>query len=199
MYANTTDAITLWSFPHTLAGDAAVTIILQVLVTWFLEALFVTSDLQSGRIAPTLRYAPHDSLVKWFVRIPGPYPGLAISPYSSSPSSPLPPKEQGESEKEEGKWSPHPVLVFVGRQLVRVGIITVFGFLIFWGPGVGIMAEAGTPEGNDFVYDAKWTPQVFKGVLGGILGFFLGIGCSWYWMVRLGVEYRRRYPIKSSR
>jgi hypothetical protein len=188
MYAKTSSPVTLWSFPHTLAGDAAVTIILQVLITWFLEALFVSSDLKSGRIAPTIRYAPHDALVKWFVRVPGFYP--------------LPPSSSEAQEKEApGQENPslHSVLVFVGKQLVRVGIITVFAVLIFWGPGVGILAETGTPEGKDFVYKTKWTPQVFKAVLGGILGLILGAGCAWFWMVRLGVEYRRRFPIKAPR
>ena len=52
MYLSPADPITLLRLPNTLAGDAALTIIIQTLVTWLIECLAVTSDLRAGKVAP---------------------------------------------------------------------------------------------------------------------------------------------------
>lgn len=52
MYTTTDDPIRLWQFPNTLAGDTAVTIIVQCLMTWMIEMFIVNRDLRKGNIQP---------------------------------------------------------------------------------------------------------------------------------------------------
>lgn len=44
MYHGVKEKITLWRFPHTMSGDCALTVFIQVCVTWVAEELFIGWD-----------------------------------------------------------------------------------------------------------------------------------------------------------
>ncbi|KAK4180303.1 hypothetical protein QBC36DRAFT_356861 [Triangularia setosa] len=183
------DKITLWSFPSTLAGDAAVTIILQCLVTWLIELFLVNRDLKTGGVAPVGFLPPwlvDNKAVRWFLSLP---------PASSS-SPPPPPSEKGVTVvSSPGRISPYPgtgsgVLgwaSFLFGQAAKSMVVAVVSFLIFWGPTVGLLIAAGRSNGRgDWEYDVTWTPQLFKLILGGVLGLVTTPVMAGVWLVRAG-------------
>ncbi|KAF9298851.1 hypothetical protein BGZ91_010047, partial [Linnemannia elongata] len=52
MYKNNKNPVYIWPLPNTLAGDMAVTIIIQQTLTWILDRLAVRGDLKKGLVAP---------------------------------------------------------------------------------------------------------------------------------------------------
>ncbi|KAF9584946.1 hypothetical protein BGW38_004561 [Lunasporangiospora selenospora] len=67
MYKNTKDPVNLWPLPNTLAGDAAVTIIIQQALTWILDRLAVKGDLKKGMVAPLRMPRNANAVLRWFV------------------------------------------------------------------------------------------------------------------------------------
>ncbi|KAK0672041.1 hypothetical protein QBC41DRAFT_314569 [Cercophora samala] len=183
------DKITLWSFPSTLAGDAAVTIILQCLVTWLIELFLVNRDLKTGGVAPIGMFNSSsvfnsNKLVRWFCSLP------ALAPSTTGVD------EKGtRGPAEEVPVSPYPkgsgILGWGGflfGQAARSMVVAVVSFLIFWGPTVGLLIAAGRSNGKgDWEYDVTWTPEVFKLILGGVLGLVTTPVMAGVWLVRAGL------------
>ncbi|KAF9138422.1 hypothetical protein BG015_002392 [Linnemannia schmuckeri] len=67
MYKNNKHPVYIWPLPNTLAGDMAVTIIIQQALTWILDRLAVRGDLKKGLVAPLRMPSDASSLVRWFV------------------------------------------------------------------------------------------------------------------------------------
>ncbi|KAK5816415.1 hypothetical protein F5H01DRAFT_340810 [Linnemannia elongata] len=67
MYKNNKNPVYIWPLPNTLAGDMAVTIIIQQTLTWILDRLAVRGDLKKGLVAPLRMPSDASSLVRWFV------------------------------------------------------------------------------------------------------------------------------------
>ncbi|KAK4187214.1 hypothetical protein QBC35DRAFT_464037 [Podospora australis] len=158
--------ITLWAFPSTLAGDAAVTIILQCLVTWFIELFLVNRDLASGGVAP-VGFIPQpttSSWARWFF-------------FLDSRQS------QKEHARKPGQW-----VGFILSQATRAMILAFVSFCLFWGPTVGLLMLAGEKRGNDWVYGHTWVPQLCKMILGGVLGLLGTPGMVLFWLCRAGWE-----------
>ncbi|CAO3570026.1 unnamed protein product [Mortierella alpina] len=146
MYRNTKDPIMIWPLPNTLAGEAAVTIILQTTLTWILDRLAVAADLKKGLVAPLRMPRNPHPWIEWFV-------GLDDVPMYSS----------GRKERLR-----HAVR-FHGK---RIGVMILVTFVVFWPVTIALltwMRASGigkdfSPLGGDF--NAWPFPEIFKGVYG---------------------------------
>ncbi|KAG0269741.1 hypothetical protein BGZ95_001956 [Linnemannia exigua] len=67
MYKGTSNPVMIWPLPNTLAGEAAVTIIIQTTLTWFLDRLAVAGDLKKGLVAPLRMPRNAHPWIEWFV------------------------------------------------------------------------------------------------------------------------------------
>lgn len=162
--------IRLFELPNTLAGDAAVTIIIQCIVTWLIELALVGRDLKTGAVqAIGIFREPSGRIARWFFFLSD---EEADSPRSSA-----------------AFW-----LGFMVNQILRGFIFAVASFLLLWGPSVGILAAVGERSGGDYVYPKQWTPQIFKGVLGGVLGLLTTPAMAAFWLLRSGWIARRAMP-----
>jgi len=149
--------IRLFRLPNTLAGDAAVTIIVQSLITWLIELLLVRRDLASGGVSP-VGFLPRPTS-PWLRRV------FFLDEFAPG----------------NDNW-----LVFLVGNLVRAFATAVVGFVLLWPVSVGVLTAFGRREGGDWVYEDRWTPQVFKLVLGGVWGLVQTPVYAGFWLVREG-------------
>ncbi|PHH78975.1 hypothetical protein CDD80_5916 [Ophiocordyceps camponoti-rufipedis] len=165
LYKNTKDPVRLFQLPNTLAGDGAVTIFVQCLITWLIETMLVTYDVNHGSVR-TIGWIrePRNRLLRSFFLLP-------VDPLLGAP----PPTFFGFT----------PIIQFIIRGL----LFGVASFFLFWPICVGILAGIGErrPDG-DYYYDNVWTPQVYKLLLGGLLGLVTGPPMAMFWLVRYGWE-----------
>ncbi|KAK0640993.1 hypothetical protein B0T16DRAFT_461111 [Cercophora newfieldiana] len=162
MYTTATTPIRLFQLPNTLAGDAGVTIILQNIITWLIELVLVNRDLARGAIAPIgFIPQPENKAMRWFMFL--------------------------DRKAEEG--APHGRrhwVSFLFSQVLRAFIVAGVCFVLFWGPAVGILTAVGARSGGDWVFERTWAPQVFKFVLGAVLGLVTTPAFVVFWLVRAG-------------
>ncbi|KAF8930632.1 hypothetical protein BGZ47_000476 [Haplosporangium gracile] len=145
MYKNNKHPVYIWPLPNSLAGDMAVTIIIQQALTWILDRLAVRGDLKKGLVAPLRMPSDASSLVRWFV-------GL-------------------EDVKAAGKPGFASAFAF---HFKRVVVYIVATFLLYWPITIGILyglksghvgAAHAAGEFNLWPF-----PQIFKGVYSAALG-----------------------------
>ncbi|KAK1832420.1 hypothetical protein QBC39DRAFT_404764 [Podospora conica] len=149
----TAPPIRLWALPNTLAGDAAVTILVQCLITWILELLLVARDLERHSIAPIGFLAePKGGVGRWFFLL--------------------------DRERKGWRWW--------GAQVVRAGTVGAGCFVLVWPVAVGVLVGVGRKEGGDYVFERRWAPQVFKLVLGAVVGGLTTPGVVVFWLARAG-------------
>lgn len=156
--------IRLFQLPNTLAGDAAVTIIIQCILTWFVEKGLVTYDLSRRGVQP-MGFIPEPT-ASWQRKIfflPSVNQAEAVAPRAA-------------------------ILASLLQQALRGFLLAVVGFVVLWPASVGILTALGTREGGDYVYEERWTPQVFKLVLGGLLGLLTTPLMAMFWLVKAGWE-----------
>ncbi|KAK0743268.1 hypothetical protein B0T18DRAFT_448026 [Schizothecium vesticola] len=154
--------IRLWQLPSTLAGDAAVTIIVQNLITWCLELALVNRDLARGAIAPLgFLPVPKGRLARWFFFM----------------------DRKGDASRPGGwrHWG-----AFWASQVVRAMVVSVGCFAVVWPVAVGVLMGVGRKEGGDYVFERRWAPQVFKLVLGAVLGGVTTPAFVVFWLARAG-------------
>ncbi|KJZ73695.1 hypothetical protein HIM_06813 [Hirsutella minnesotensis 3608] len=167
--ANTTqNPIRLFQLPNTLAGDAAVTIIVQCIITWIIEAILVSHDLSQGSVQPIgFVSEPSNRLLRYLFLLP------------ADPDA-----------------TPAPVRIFGFLALIqhaaRGFLCAVVSFLPIWPITIGLLIAAGHRNGGDWEYEKRWTPQVFKLLLGGILGLVTTPFMAWFWLVRAGWEAKHQ-------
>lgn len=163
--------IRLFKFPNTLAGDAAVTIILQCIITWLIELVLVRQDLKTG-VAQAIGVfrEPSHRLARWF---------FFLSDEEAGPAS------RGAAALR---------VKFLVGQVLRGFLFAVVFFLLLWGPSVGILAAVGERSGGDYVYPKRWTPQIFKGVLGGVLALLATPAMAAFWLLRSDWMAKRVSP-----
>lgn len=179
--------IRLFSFPNTLAGDAAVTIIIQCLLTWFVEWGLVAYDLSNRSVQPIgFLPLPTSPLARWFFFLPP--AAAAEDPESASPSaSGTGPSAAPAPTSLAAATTLSARLLLVIQQALRAMAICVPAFLVVWPVAVGAMTAAGRPLANhDYLYDDRWAPQVFKLLLGGVLSLLTTPLMAMYWLVRAG-------------
>ncbi|KAL7802190.1 hypothetical protein V8C44DRAFT_345695 [Trichoderma aethiopicum] len=162
-----TKPIRLWQLPNTLAGDAAVTIIIQCIITWFVEMLILHFDLSQRSVRPIGFISPPSNfLLRYFFFLPR--------------------DATAEAKKQPRKWS----LIEVIQQALRGFCFAVVGFLLLWPVFVGALTAFGDKEGGDYYYHRKWLPEIFKLVLGGVLGLLTTPWMAMFWLVKAGWEER---------
>ncbi len=159
--------IRLFELPNTLAGDAAVTLIVQCLITWLVELVLVSRDMQNGMVAPIGFVAePENRLLRWFLFL-----------------------DCGDRLHEPGTAAHR--ARFLASQLLRVFVVFVASFCLFWGPSVGILTAVGHRRGGDWYFERTWAPQVFKLILGGLLALVTSPLFAIFWLVRCGWAVKR--------
>ncbi|KAK7991418.1 hypothetical protein PG988_000212 [Apiospora saccharicola] len=164
---NPDNYIRLFQLPNTLAGDMAVTMFIQCIITWLVELILVNRDLRIGGVQ-AIGYLPEPTnrLVRWYMFL-----------------------DRAEDANETGgfkHWAS-----FLGSQVIRALIAVVPCFILLFGPSIGFLTLVGTPipwgpHAYDWVYATKWAPQVFKLLLGGILSLLTGPAFAAFWLVRCG-------------
>ncbi|KAF9962361.1 hypothetical protein BGZ65_009303, partial [Modicella reniformis] len=149
MYKNTKHPVALWPLPNTLAGEAAVTIILQQTLTWFLDRLAVSGDLNKGMVAPLRMPKNANGIVRWFVGLNHIEKPITLS--------------------DKIKYT----IRFHGS---RIAVIILATFVLYWPITIGILSELKihgigkdySDLGGDFNI---WPfPEIFKGVYGFAVG-----------------------------
>ncbi|KAL6400179.1 hypothetical protein AUP68_15872 [Ilyonectria robusta] len=179
--------IYLFQLPNTLAGDAAVTIIIQCIITWFMEKGLVAHDLSRRGVQPI--------------------------GFISKPTRPwqrrlffLPPLGYDEAIDAEAKGEPQAkavapdfltILGSVVQHALRGFLIAIVSFFLLWPATVGILIAFGKSTGGDYIYDDRWVPQIFKGILGGLLGLLTTPLMALFWLVKAGWEGNPHWSLKS--
>lgn len=77
-------------------------------------------------------------------------------------------------------------LRYVFAQILRALLVGVFLGALLIGPTVGILIALGVKEGGDWVYASRWTPEIFKLILGGVLALLTSPFFAMYWMIKCG-------------
>ncbi|KAK0388872.1 hypothetical protein NLU13_5115 [Sarocladium strictum] len=158
--------VKLFALPNTLAGDAAVTIIVQCILTWFVELGLVRFDLRNRSVQPIgFIPRPKKPWLRWLFFLPAHDGEQTLRPRTMQLKAVLP-------------------------EALRGFVLAFLGFVVLWPIGVGALTALGTKqEGSlDYTYDDKYVPQGFKAVLGGLLGLFTTPLMALFWLVRAGWE-----------
>ncbi|KAL2759322.1 hypothetical protein ACRALDRAFT_2084627, partial [Sodiomyces alcalophilus JCM 7366] len=166
--------IRLFQLPNTLAGDAAVTIIIQCIITWLIERAFVTHDLRKRSIMPIGFVAePKRPFLRWFMLLDDN-------------------KTRNDADNNnERRWNKMSTTLtsaarFIATQAPRVIAFILVSFVLCWPISVGALTAVGKKSGGDWVFNDRWAPQVFKAVLGGVLALLTTPLMAAFWMVRDG-------------
>ncbi|KAG5987298.1 hypothetical protein E4U43_005148 [Claviceps pusilla] len=163
--ANTQPAVYLFRLPKTLAGDAAVTILVHCVATWFLKFHLVHYDLQHGLVQPieVVDDQPFTEDVCWLMFL----------------------STEKEATTEDVRMNS---IKWVTRHAIRALAFALLFLLAFWPISLIPLIMVGDREGNDFMYHRMWTPQIFKTTLGGVLGFMTSPVLSMLWLMKYGWE-----------
>lgn len=168
MYTRTDDPIRLFELPNTLAGDTAVTVIVQTIVTWMIEMLIVNYDLRKGNIQP-IGFIAEPSLTGVWSRAARWFMLLDLSKAQR--------KRSGSVARQ---------LLYLFSLALRAFVVSVLCFSLLFGPCVGILIAVGVKDGGDWVYASRWAPEVFKLVLASVLSLMTSPFFAMYWMVKCG-------------
>ena len=127
-----THTVRLWNInDNTLAGDAAVTIFVQLIVTWLIDTLLVCNDVRTRafRIQPLFPKTSNNKFLEWYLSVEG---MDVLDPNIS-------------------------LLRRVKRVIggaIRALFLSVPVFFLWWPIGVGIMAGVGEPIGGaEYAYN----------------------------------------------
>jgi hypothetical protein len=161
--------IRLFQFPNTLAGDTAVTIFVQFLITWIIESILVNVDLRKGGVQP-IGFIPEPrwKLLRWYMFLDR--------------------QEQTCNVRSVKHW-----LEFLFSQAIRALLLAAVFFPVIFGISVGFLVLVGRREGGDWdwYYSAMWAPEVFKLVQGALLGLLFTPPMVLFWLARCGWALRR--------
>ncbi|KAI0465871.1 hypothetical protein F4859DRAFT_344258 [Xylaria cf. heliscus] len=156
--------IRLFQFPNTLAGDTAVTIFIQFLTTWTIEAVLVNYDLKKGGVQPIgFISEPQWRYLRWFMFLDR--------------------RKQSDEVRSVKHW-----LRFLFSQVLRSLILAVVFFPFIFGASVGLLTLVGERHGHDWdwYYPPKWAPEIFKLVQGAVLGLLFTPPMAIFWLARCG-------------
>ncbi|KAI2628220.1 hypothetical protein GGS21DRAFT_248154 [Xylaria nigripes] len=156
--------IRLFQFPNTLAGDAAVTVLIQFGVTWLIEMFRVNLDLRNGVVQPFgFIPEPQWQFFRWYMFL-----------------------DRQEQTDEIGSFMHW--LRFIFSQIIRVLILVAVSFPFIFGTSVGILTVIGNKHDGDWdwYFSATWAPEIFKLVQGAALGLLFTPFMASFWLVRCG-------------
>lgn len=162
--------IRLFQFPNTLAGDTAVTIFVQFLTTWVIEAVLVNFDLRKGGVQ-AIGFVPEPShrRLRWFAFL-----DLNL--------------DRGRAQRYT-IGGPKQWFAFLFAQVLRSLILAVIFFPPIFGASIGFLTLVGTRHHGsdwDWYYDAEWAPEIFKLVQGAVLGLLFTPPMAVFWLARCG-------------
>ncbi|KAG7286207.1 hypothetical protein NEMBOFW57_008513 [Staphylotrichum longicolle] len=170
--------------PVSFLADAALSTVLQSVITWFCVAFLVNLAVSRGSVPP---YAPR--------AIPEPTRPFwrwvfMLDHYNAARGSAC--------LGGRGRWCccgvPRGVGQAVGFFLAGLGrglVVAVYGFGVMVGPTIGVLMSCGTPYEGDWVFLGRWDGVVFKSIYGGFLALVLGPPLTYMWIVRAGWIVRR--------
>ncbi|KAI1183422.1 hypothetical protein F5B17DRAFT_443440 [Nemania serpens] len=163
-YNNQAAGVHLFSFPNALAADCSFTLLAQFIVTWLVEVFVVNNDLRRGWVEPIgfLR-EPKGKFWRWYFLLD---------------------RENQMPHQVKGWWN---WVRFIWSHVLR----SVMLFLVFFPPTFGVTIGALTAVGTktpygDWNFSDTYAPQIYKLILGVVIG---GIGTplmSLYTIVRVG-------------
>ncbi|KAI0391853.1 hypothetical protein F5Y17DRAFT_387386 [Xylariaceae sp. FL0594] len=156
--------IRLFQFPNTLAGDTAVTIFVQFLITWVIESVVVNLDIRKGAIPPVgFIPEPRGKLLRWYMMLDR--------------------QEQTCDVRSVKHW-----LEFLLSQAIRALLLAVVCFPAIFGISVGFLVLIGKRHDQDWdwYYSATWAPEIFKLVQGAVLGLLFTPLMVLFWLARCG-------------
>ncbi|KAI1341144.1 hypothetical protein F5Y15DRAFT_25723 [Xylariaceae sp. FL0016] len=191
------DRIALFQFPNTLAGDAGLTIILQCLVTWLIEAFVVNRDLCTGGVHPLgFIPEPRSRLARWFLFL-----DRAAETETETKPDQSRPQTCNAADGAAVVGSPSHWLLFLWSQVVRALLVAAAVFPFAFGASVGFLALVGRHDagGGDWWYGRKWTPQLFKLVEGAVLGLVTTPLMVMFWLTRCGWALQRNEKLAGPR
>lgn len=178
------DPIRLFQLPNTLAGDTAVTVILQTIITWIIEMLVVNGDLRKANIRPIGFITEPEPVTTTTTAADGSTLNLATRLRRRALRWFLLldlPKQQ---RKRRGSLLRQ--ARYLLSQVLRAFVVAVVVFPFLFGPSVGILTVIGVPNGGDWEFPSRWTPEVFKLVLGAVLALLTSPFFAMFWMVKCG-------------
>ncbi|KAM7199414.1 hypothetical protein V8F33_004441, partial [Rhypophila sp. PSN 637] len=201
---NSVPPILLFHLPNSLAGDAAVTIVLQTVITWLVEFLLVNRDLEKrggGGVRPVgfvkMPTTRRLKFVRWFCFLGDMHHQDQDRSKKGNNSKTVQGSEQREEEVSTtlklpnwgggGGW-----VSIIWSQIARALVVAVVMFLLLWGPCVGILMVLGRKDETigsrgDWVFERRvWLPQVFKLILGALLALLETPAFAFFWMVQAG-------------
>lgn len=164
MYTTKPTPIRLFRFPNTLAGDAAVSIIAQCVLTWFVEMFLVRTDLGKRAVQP-IGFIPEPSnrFLRWLFFLSSGKTKTQISARRAA-------------------------VMYQLQQALRGLLLSVVAFVFLWPVGVGALTLFGERDGADYEYANRWVPQFFKLVFGGVLGLLTTPLMALFWLLKAGWE-----------
>ncbi|KAH7141328.1 hypothetical protein B0J13DRAFT_623698 [Dactylonectria estremocensis] len=170
--------IFLFQLPNTLAGDGAVTIIIQCIITWFVEKGLVALDLSRRGIQPIgFIPMPTHPWLRWLFFLPQ-------LGYDKAAEAEALYEPQGKTPASGFAGA----IVSVMQEATRGFLAAVASFFLLWPASVGILIVFGEDVGGDFTYSDRWIPQIFKGILGGVLGLLTTPLMAGFWLIKAGWE-----------
>lgn len=194
MYRHNPQPVKLWGFPNTLSGDCALTVFIQVGVTWVCEELVVGWDCYLGNtpILPIEVELPDESTHRPFWTLFEVKHGISRDDRSFC----------SYLRKQFLRYPNRSRLFnaftwFLSKLVISMITAAMIWFWV-WPVTMGIMAGVGTRIGSHDYEFHGWAPQVMKLVY----GFVVGLMCSpiaiivvllrdvWY------LEYRKRAQLE---
>lgn len=147
----------LFSLPSSFVGDAAITAIIQSLLSWAIPLFAVNADLCHGRVAP-----------------------LGIFPEPRRRRR----RRIFFLDDGHGHGGSASKAGFALAQLGRAAALAFVSFCVMIGPTVGVLIAVGTRYGGDWAFPGKWAGPVFKLVYGGVMALLVSPAVAMFWMVR---------------
>ncbi|AQZ16567.1 YHL026C [Zygosaccharomyces parabailii] len=172
MYFHPKHDITLWAFPHTMSGDCALSLFIQVGVTWYMEELTIGWDALNGDtpILPfpvSLPSRIKHKIIWWYFEIDRGIVPDEVEPQNNSFKGYM----RRQFIRYPNKNWFFNLCEWAIRKTIRGVILGALMWVWEWPITMGIMAGIGTPKG---AYDYKfygYFPEVMKLIYGFVLGF----------------------------
>ncbi|CCE65351.1 hypothetical protein TPHA_0K02210 [Tetrapisispora phaffii CBS 4417] len=181
MYQKSKNLVTLWAFPNTFSGDCALTLFIQVGVTWVTQELIVGWDCYrtNNEIIKLPDFLLAEKPRNWFAFL---YfevnRGLIYKDYEEKPTLKMYLRKNfAPYIKSRGNFVNF--CAWIVNRAIRGLIFGVALFLIVWPVTMGIMAGIGHRiYGHDYYFNNYPTPQIAKLIYGFVIGLITSPVCS---------------------